>query len=73
VVELQSSELPFQLVDFLAIRVHEGTLAVRVLHDLVDYQLRDAVDVEGSCPNVDGYAKTADQRLIFGDVIGRGG
>jgi hypothetical protein len=37
VVELRTSELPFQLSTFLAVCVHEETLVVRVVLDLVDY------------------------------------
>ena len=39
VVELQAAELSLQLADLLAVRVHEGALAVGVLCNLVDYQL----------------------------------
>ena len=39
---------------------------------MVDYQLGIAIDVEAGCPNVDGYAEAANERLIFGDIVGRG-
>ena len=39
---------------------------------MVDHQLLVAVDVEASRPDVDGYTKAADQRLILRDVVGRG-
>ena len=50
--------------------IHERALAVRVLHDLVDYELGVAVDVQAGCSDVDGYAEATDERLIFGDVVG---
>jgi hypothetical protein len=72
VVELQTPESPFQLADLLAICIHERALAVGVLQDLDDFQLGVAIDVQAGCPDVDGYADAADDRLIFCNVVGCG-
>ena len=69
-VELQTPESPFQLADFLIVRVHERALAVGALHDLVDYQLGVAIDVQAGCPDVDGYTETTDECLILYNVVG---
>ena len=39
---------------------------------MVNYQLGVAIDVQAGCPDVDGYAEVADERLIFCDIVGRG-
>ena len=52
-------------MDFLAVCIHERALAVRVLHDLVDYELGVTVDVQADCPYVDGYAEATDECLIL--------
>ena len=57
-------------MDFLAVCVHEGALAVGVLHDLVDYELGVTVDVQASCSDVDGYVEAADECFIFCNVVG---
>jgi len=70
VVKLQTPESPFQLADLLAICVHEWALAVGILHDLVDYQLGVAIDVQAGCPDVDGYTEASDECLILCNVVG---
>ena len=54
----------------MAVCVHEGALAVGVLHELADYELAVTVDVQAGCSNVDGYAEAADECFIFCNVVG---
>jgi hypothetical protein len=50
-MQFDSSEFLLQFVQLRAIHVHEGAFVVGLLHDLVHYQLRLAVDVEPSAPS----------------------
>ena len=54
VIEFKAVEYVLQLSDFLAVRLHLGVVAARLLHDLVDDQLGVAPDVEASDAQIDG-------------------
>ena len=53
-IEFEAVELVLQPSNFLAVRHHLGVVAARLLHDLVDDQLRVAPDVEASDAQLDG-------------------
>jgi hypothetical protein len=50
VVELEPVELVFQASNLIAVGLHLRVVAVGVLHDLVDDELRVTVGVEASDP-----------------------
>ena len=56
VIEFEAVELVLQPSNLLAVRNHLGIMAARLLHDLVDDQLRVALDVEASDAQLDGDA-----------------
>jgi hypothetical protein len=64
-MQLDSSEFFLQSMYLQAVCVHEGPLAVGLLHELVHYQLRVAVDVELSGPELDSNAEAIDEALVF--------
>jgi hypothetical protein len=66
---LNSSELVLQFMHIHAVRVHEGALAVGLLHDLVHYQLRVALYVEPSDLELDSNTEAIDEALVFGDIV----
>ena len=53
-IEFEAIEFVLQLSDFLAVRSHLSVMAAQLLHDLVDDQLRVALDVEASDAQLDG-------------------
>ena len=56
VIEFEAIEFVLQPSDFLAVCSHLGVMAARLLHDLVDDQLRVTPDVEASDAKLDGDA-----------------
>ena len=48
VIEFEAVEFVLQLSNLLTVHNHLGIMAARLLHDLVDDQLRVAPDVEAS-------------------------
>jgi hypothetical protein len=69
VMQLDSSKFVLQLAHLLAVHVHEGALAVGLLHDLVHHQLGVAIGIEPGCSELNGDAEAKDKALIFGDVV----
>ena len=53
VIELEAVESVLQPLDFLAVCLHLGVVAARLLHDLVDDQLGVASDIETSDAQLD--------------------
>jgi hypothetical protein len=68
-VELQPIELIFQAPNFVAVGLHFPIAAVRVLHDLVNNELRVATSVEAPNPYLDGDAQSINQGLVLGHVV----
>jgi hypothetical protein len=60
VMQLDSSELVLQFAHLHALCVHEGALAVGLLHDLVHYYLRVVIGVEPSGPKLDSNMEAID-------------
>ena len=56
VIEFEAIEFVLQPSNFLAVRSHLGIVVACLLHDLVDDQLRVALDVEVSDFQLDGDA-----------------
>ena len=54
VIELEAVESVLQPSDFLAVCLHLGVVAARLLHDLVDDQLGVTPDVETSDAQLNG-------------------
>jgi hypothetical protein len=55
-VELESIKLLLQLPNLLSVCHHEGFVAFRLSHDLVDDELRITADVNLLNPKLNGYA-----------------
>jgi hypothetical protein len=68
-VEFQPIELIFQAPNFVTMGLHFLVAAVRVLHDLVNNELRVATSVEVPNPKLDGDVQPIHQGLIFGYVV----
>jgi hypothetical protein len=51
VVEFYGVELVFEGPHGIAVRLHLVVVAARVLHDLVDHELRVSPNVEALCPS----------------------
>ena len=56
VIEFEAVESVLQSLDFLAVCRHFGVVAARLLHDLVNDQLRVTPNVEASDAQLDGDA-----------------
>jgi hypothetical protein len=64
VMQLNSLEPILQFGDLLALCVHEGAFAVRLLHDLVYHQLGVTVGVEPGCSELNGDGEAIDKALV---------
>jgi hypothetical protein len=53
VMQLNSPEPVLQFADLLALCVHEGDFAVRLLHDLVYHKLGVTIGIEPGCSELD--------------------
>jgi hypothetical protein len=71
VVELEAVKIVLEAPYFLAVGLHLGVAAARVLHHLINHELRVASDVEVSDPELDGDSQPRDECLVFGDVVRR--
>ena len=58
-----------ELAHLMAVCCHEEAFARGLLHDLVDDQLRVAVDVQPRSVELDGDAQSVDEGLVFCSVV----
>ena len=68
-IELEAVESILQPSDFLVVCLHLGVVAARLLHDLVDDQLRVALDIKSSDAQLNGDAQAINERLILSHII----
>ena len=70
VVEFETVELIFKATYQFAVRLHFGVMTIRVLHDLVDDELRIAPYVETPHSKFDGDLQAVDKSFVLGCVVG---
>jgi hypothetical protein len=71
-IELNVVELVLEGTHDVAVSLHLLVVATRVLHDLVDYELRVSRNVEVLDAGLDGDLEAAEEGLILRHVV-RGG
>jgi hypothetical protein len=71
-VELDAVELVFEGPHGLAIGLHLVVVAARVLHDLIDHELRVPAHVEALDAQLNGDFVAAEQGLVLSHIVGRG-
>jgi hypothetical protein len=69
VVELDFVELVLECTHDIAISFHLLVVAARILHDLVDYELRVSPDVEALDADLNGDSKATEEGLILCHVL----
>jgi hypothetical protein len=72
VIELDAIELVLEGSHGLAIRFHLVVMAARVLHDLVNYELRIPSHVEALDTYLDSDLEAAKEGLVLSHVVRRG-
>jgi hypothetical protein len=71
-MELDAVDLVFEGPYGVAVGLHLVVVTTRILHGLVDHELRVSPDVEAFDACLDGDFEAAKEGLIFRHVIGRG-
>jgi hypothetical protein len=69
VVELYAVELVLEGPYSLAVRIHLVVVTTRVLHDLIDHELRVSPHVEAFDAHFNGDFEAAKEGLVLGHVI----
>jgi hypothetical protein len=70
-MKLETIELLLQFLNPMSVCRHEGVMAVRLPHDMVDNELRVTVDVKPLNPELGGDVQVVDDYLIFYHIIGQ--
>lgn len=70
VMQFKAFEFLFQLSHLTIVCTHSRGAWLHRLHDLVDDQLRVALDQESPRPHFDGNPEPIDEGLILGDIVG---
>jgi hypothetical protein len=71
-VELDAVELVLEGPHGLAVSLHLVIVAARVLHNLIDYELRVPPHVEALDAQLNGDFEAAEEGLVFSHIVGRG-
>jgi hypothetical protein len=69
VVELYAVELVFEGPHDIAVRLHLVAVAARVLHDLVDHELRVSLNIEALDARLHGDSEAAEEGLVLCHVV----
>jgi hypothetical protein len=69
VIELDAIEFVFEGSHGLVVGLHLIVMAARVLHDLVDYELRVPPHVEALDAQLDGDLEAAEEGLVLSHVV----
>jgi hypothetical protein len=72
VIELDAVELVLEGSYGIAVGLHFVVVTARILHDLVNHELRVLPDVEAFDVCLDGDSEAAKEGLVFCHVVGRG-
>jgi hypothetical protein len=68
-VEFYAVELVLEGMHDFEVRLHLLVMATRVLHDLVDHELRVSPHVEALDAHLDGDSKAAEEGLVLRHVV----
>jgi hypothetical protein len=71
-VKLDAVELVFEGSYGIAVHLHLVVVTTRILHDLVNHELRVPPNVEAFDACLDGDSEAAKEGLVFRHVVGRG-
>jgi hypothetical protein len=71
VIELDAVKFILEGVHSVAVCFHLLVVAARVLHDLVNHELRVSLDVEALDACFDGDSEAAEEGLVFHHIVGR--
>jgi hypothetical protein len=69
VIEFEAVKLVLQLVHFSVVCSHLGAVVARLLHDLVDDELRVAPNVQPSDPQLNGDVQAIKECSILGHIV----
>jgi hypothetical protein len=69
VVKFYAIELVLEGSHGLAVRLHLVVMTARILHDLVDHELRVSPHVEALDACLNGEFQAAKEGLVFGHVV----
>jgi hypothetical protein len=69
VVEFYAVELVFEGPHRFAVRLHLVVVTARVLHDLIDHELRVSPQVEALDARLNGDFEAAKEGLVLGHVV----
>jgi hypothetical protein len=69
VIELDAVELVLEGLHGLAVRFHLVVVATRILHDLVNHELRIPPHVEALDAYLDGDLEAAKESLVLSHVV----
>jgi hypothetical protein len=72
VIELDAVEFVLEGTHSVAVCLHLLVVATRVLHDLVNHELRVSPDVEVFDACFDGDSEAAEEGLVLCHVVGHG-
>jgi hypothetical protein len=68
-IKLYAVELVFEGPYSIAVRLHLVIMTARILHDLVDHELRAPPNVEALDARLDGDSEAAEKGLVFHHVV----
>jgi hypothetical protein len=71
-IELDAVELVLEGPHGLAVGLHLVIMAARVLHDLIDHELRVPSHVEALDTQLNGDFEAAEKGLVLSHIVGRG-
>jgi hypothetical protein len=71
VIELYAVEFILESPHDIAVRLHLVVLAARILHELVDHELRVSPHVKALDARLDGDSKAAEEGLVLCHVVRR--
>jgi hypothetical protein len=69
VVELDAVEFVLERAHSVAVGLHHLIVAARILHDLVDYELRVSPDVEALNADFNGDSEATKEGLVLHHVV----
>jgi hypothetical protein len=72
VIELNAVEFILEGAHNIAVCFHLLVVIARVLHDLVNHELRVSPDVEALYAGLDGDSEAAEEGLILRNIVGHG-
>jgi hypothetical protein len=71
-IELNAVELVLEGAHGVAIRFHLLVMTARILHDLIDYEVRVSPNVEAPYAGLNDDSEAAEEGLVLRHIVGRG-